>query len=102
MLLFLLDGLLLLRFADRQFLPLLFQLPPRITRFEPSGRHPKSLQYVPPKPSTLRRPHESQQRRCPLLQLGLTPPPLDESPLIPAELPGEPVLAPPRRQPPFF
>ena len=41
MLLFLLSGQLLLRFADRQFLPLLFQLPPRFTRFEPLGCHPK-------------------------------------------------------------
>lgn len=31
-----LSGLLLLRFATRQFSGLLFQLPPRITRFEPS------------------------------------------------------------------
>ena len=35
MLLFLLSGLLLLRLADRQFFALLFQLPPRFTRFEP-------------------------------------------------------------------
>ena len=35
MLLFLLDGL-LLRCADRQLFALLFQLPPRITRFEPA------------------------------------------------------------------
>lgn len=35
MLLFVFDGLLLLRFAERQLLPLLFQLPPRFTRFEP-------------------------------------------------------------------
>jgi hypothetical protein len=34
MLLFLLPGVLLLRFAERQFLALLFQLPPRITRLE--------------------------------------------------------------------
>ena len=34
-LLFRLPGELLLRFADRQFLGLLFQLPPRFTRFEP-------------------------------------------------------------------
>jgi hypothetical protein len=34
------SGPLLLRFADQQFLPLLFQLPPRITRFEPFGCHP--------------------------------------------------------------
>ena len=37
MLLFVFDGVLLLRLADRQLSALLFQLPPRITRFEPSG-----------------------------------------------------------------
>jgi hypothetical protein len=36
MLLLRLSGLFLLRFATRQFSGLLFQLPPRITRFEPS------------------------------------------------------------------
>ena len=36
MLLFRLSGLLLLRLADRQFSELLFQLPPRFTRFEPT------------------------------------------------------------------
>lgn len=35
MLLLRLPGALLLRFADRTFLALLFQLPPRFTRFEP-------------------------------------------------------------------
>ena len=35
LLLFLLSGLLLLRLADRQLSALLFQLPPRLTRFEP-------------------------------------------------------------------
>ena len=35
MLLLRLPGVLLLRFADRQFCALLFQLPPRLTRFEP-------------------------------------------------------------------
>ena len=39
MLLFRLSGLLLLRCADRQLFALLFQLPPRITRFEPVGHH---------------------------------------------------------------
>lgn len=34
-LLFRFVGLFLLRFADRQFLAVLFQLPPRFTRFEP-------------------------------------------------------------------
>lgn len=44
MLLFLFDGLLLLlRFAERQLLALLFQLPPRCTRFEPEAlrHHPR-------------------------------------------------------------
>ena len=34
-LLFRLSGEFLLRFAERQFLALLFQLPPRLTRLEP-------------------------------------------------------------------
>ena len=41
MLLLALSGLLLLRFADRQLFALLFQLPPRLTRFEPDGRNPR-------------------------------------------------------------
>ena len=37
------DGLLLLlRFAERQFCALLFQLPPRFTRLEPVSRHQRS------------------------------------------------------------
>ena len=55
MLLFLLVGLLLLRFAARQLIALLFQLPPRFTRFEPFGCHPKSLQNLPPIRPALRR-----------------------------------------------
>ena len=43
MLLLLLNGLLLLRFATRQLFALLFQLPPRFTRFEPDGRRPESF-----------------------------------------------------------
>jgi hypothetical protein len=35
MLLFRFDGVLLFRFAERQFDAVLFQLPPRFTRFEP-------------------------------------------------------------------
>lgn len=38
--LFRLFGLFLLRFAERQFLALLSQLPPRITRFEPQVTTP--------------------------------------------------------------
>jgi hypothetical protein len=37
-LLFRFDGLFLVRFAERQFLAELFQLPPRFTRFEPIDR----------------------------------------------------------------
>lgn len=37
MLLFRFVGSLLLRLADRQFSAVLFQLPPRFTRFEPPG-----------------------------------------------------------------
>ena len=46
MLLLLFDGLLLLRFAERQFWALLFQLPPRCTRLEPEAlrRHPKGVE----------------------------------------------------------
>jgi hypothetical protein len=40
MLLFLLSGVLLLRFAARAFLALLFQEPPRLTRLEPPIRYP--------------------------------------------------------------
>jgi hypothetical protein len=40
MLLFLLSGLFLLRFAERAFLGLLFQEPPRITRWLPYGPLP--------------------------------------------------------------
>lgn len=41
MLLLLFDGLLLFRFAERQFWALLFQLPPRNKRFDPVfGSHP--------------------------------------------------------------
>ena len=48
MLLFVLPGLLLLRFATRQLFALLFQLPPRFTRFEPDGRRPEFPHHVPP------------------------------------------------------
>lgn len=42
-LLFRFDGEFLLRFADRQFTGLLFQLPPRFTRFEPLDHSPSIL-----------------------------------------------------------
>ena len=42
MLLFLLSGLLLFRFEVRQFLALLFQLPPRFTRLESLGFRPSA------------------------------------------------------------
>ena len=47
MLLLLLFGLLLFRFATRQLLALLFQLPPRFTRFDP-------LYYLYPKVHEIR------------------------------------------------
>ena len=42
-LLFRFGGSFLLRFADRQFLASLFQLPPRFTRFEPCDHLPVSV-----------------------------------------------------------
>jgi hypothetical protein len=42
-LLFRFSGVFLLRFAGRQFLGLLFQLPPRITRFEALAVHREAL-----------------------------------------------------------
>jgi hypothetical protein len=47
MLLFVFVGLLLLRFATRQLFALLFQLPPRFTRFVPDDRRP-DLGHGPP------------------------------------------------------
>lgn len=43
MLLLRLPGLLLLRLPERQFVALLFQLPPRFTRFLPISRHPGGI-----------------------------------------------------------
>jgi hypothetical protein len=40
MLLFVLPGLLLFRFAERQLSAVLFQLPPRLTRLGPRGDRP--------------------------------------------------------------
>ena len=95
MLLFLLSGLLLLRFADRQFLALLFQLPPRITRFEPIGRHPKSMQDAQAKTPALSRQREGDEGFHPLLQLALRPSSLQVRQLVSPELALEPQLAPP-------
>jgi hypothetical protein len=47
--LFRLSGLFLFRLADRQLFALLFQLPPRLTRFEPGWPPPQILQHAPPK-----------------------------------------------------
>jgi len=93
MLLFLLAGLLLLRCAERQLFALLFQLPPRITRFEPDGGHPKSLQYVPAIGQAVRRHHEGQQCLHPPLQFRFASLPFNEGPLITPELAREPNLA---------
>jgi hypothetical protein len=65
--LFLLSRLLLLRFANRQFLGLFqsfqsFQPPPRIARFEPVGHHPKSIHHTPPPQPTAGRQSERHQR----------------------------------------
>jgi len=49
-LLFRFDGVLLFRFAERQFDAVLFQLPPRFTRFEPDtvpSPRARILQYSP-------------------------------------------------------
>ena len=97
MLLLLFVGLLLLRFAVRQLFALLFQLPPRFTRFEPFGRHPKSLQDMPPKPPALRRHYKGQQRLHPLLQNQFAPIPTHKRRLIPPKLPRKSHLAPPRQ-----
>ena len=48
MLLLLFVGLLLFRYAARQLIALLFQLPPRFTRLEPFGHHPKSFHDITP------------------------------------------------------
>ena len=101
MLLFLLSGLLLLRFADRQLLTLLFQLPPRITRFEPVGHHPKSMQHVSPPVLVARRRGERHQRLDPLPATEFGPPPGHPLAFISAELASKPQLAPPGQpQPP--
>jgi hypothetical protein len=47
MLLFVFVGLLLLRFATRQLLALLFQLPPRFTRFVPDDHRPDPPKLLP-------------------------------------------------------
>ncbi|GEM_PF-4958004 len=44
MLLFRFDGVLLFRFAERQFDAVLFQLPPRFTRFDPESTSSPSAQ----------------------------------------------------------
>jgi hypothetical protein len=55
MLLFRFVGALLLRCADRQFLALSFQFPPRFTRFEPPGVATLVTSIpVPSQPSTAR------------------------------------------------
>jgi len=65
-----LPGVFLLRFAERQFRPLLFQLPPRLTRFVPEPG-PASLLHQPPPfyTSTLvvTSPRKPQKRKIPML-----------------------------------
>ena len=55
MLLFRFDGVLLFRFAERQFDAVLFQLPPRFTRFEPESA---------PSPPAKNLPHHSNPTDC--------------------------------------
>ena len=56
-LLFVLSGLVLFRFATRQLFALLFQLPPRITRFEPdAGRSGSLARFLGPTGLTHRSP----------------------------------------------
>ena len=68
MLLFELVGLLLLRFATRQLFALLFQLPPRFTRFEPDGRRPHCFHHAPTEPLRAHRQDECRERGEPLLE----------------------------------
>ena len=68
MLLLLLAGLLLLRFATRQWFALLFQLPPRFTRFEPDGRRPEFFHHAPPESVRTHRQDEGRERGETLLQ----------------------------------
>ena len=93
MLLFRFVGLLLLRCADRQLFALLFQLPPRITRFEPVGRHPKSFHDMQSPVPTAARQREGHQCLHPLLQLCFRPAPFQVRSLVPAEFAGETQLA---------
>ena len=85
-LLFRFSGSFLLRFAERQFLALLFQLPPRITRFEACDRCPTRKTYQPlPEMSTRNlRPQQPREHslepnlmktlvRMPRFELGVDP-----------------------------
>ena len=56
LLLFRLFGLLLFRFAERQFLALLFQLPPRFTRFDPDAAPSPAAQSLLTKGLSLQQP----------------------------------------------
>ena len=53
LLLFRLSCVCLLRFAERQLSELLFQLPPRFTRFEPVTTHRQAFQHMPAEFPTL-------------------------------------------------
>lgn len=52
MLLFLFSGVFLFRYAERRFLALLFQEPPRITRFVESSTHSLNL-FIPVRASQI-------------------------------------------------
>jgi hypothetical protein len=101
MLLFVFDGLFLLRFAERQFLALLFQLPPRFTRFEPvcaslktTGSDQVAAQT---QCATVR--HRSKKRGCTILEFSVVEPPLFRNPFQTPEFFPHPMLGT-LRQPP--
>jgi len=87
------DGLLLLRLADVQLLASLFQLPPRMTRFEPCGRHPRPAQDRAPESFRVGTAHESQEGFGVALQIRLTPFARQPLFLVAKELTGESLFA---------
>ncbi len=94
MLLFVFDGLFLLRFAERQFLALLFQLPPRFTRFEPvyASQKPGSCCKVSPQALCSAVCDCGNEAGCPALQFWFADQPPLEDFFQTAELGAEPVL----------
>ena len=87
-LLFWLPGVFLLRLADRQFCPLLFQLPPRLTRLSPDCERTKiqSSQHIPAKASAANLICKRPKRQCLSLGLALSDPTLFPSRVNGAQL----------------